>query len=621
MKLKKLWRPSSNPSRMEDFTRSLEDAKDVDIPNYQALHQWSVRNSKEFWRFLWEYFSPIASGSSDPGDSRFLDYHWFPDVRLNFAENLLRYSDDHIALNFQHESGLERRLSYRDLHYEVGKMQRLLEPYVKKGDVVAAYAPNIPETVITMLAATGLGAIFTSTSCDFGVQGVLDRFQQTQPKVLFAAVRYTYNGKEFDLRDKIREIQEQLTSLEKVILVDFLSGTSLPGEQRDPHFVPCQFSDPLYIMYSSGTTGKPKCIVHGVGGTLLNHYKELALHTDVGAETKISFFTTCGWMMWNWLVSSLAMGAEVMLYEGAPKGKYLLEVADREGIQVLGLSPRYLKSLEEEISFPKFNDLKAILGTGAPLTSEQFEFVYKTIKKDVQLVSLSGGTDILGCFALGNPMLPVYRGELQCLALGMDVAAFNEQGNELIDQEGELVCRQPFPNMPVCFWNDKGNERYKKAYFDRYPGVWHHGDFVRISKQGTMRIFGRSDTTLNPSGVRIGTSEIYRQVETLDYIQDSICVGKERNGDVVVVLFVQMKIGEELTEERREEIRLRIRVNISPRHMPGEIIRVKGIPYTGSGKKQELLVSRLINGRKPDNLEVVVNPECLEEYVSERECV
>ncbi len=618
MKLKKLWTPPHYPSRMEDFTHRLEDAKDIEFPNYQALHHWSVNNPTEFWQFLWEYFSPIASGDSSPGTCRFLEYNWFPNLRLNFAENLLRYSDDHIAINFQHESGLNRKLSYKDLRLEVGRMQGILEPYVGKGGVVAAYAPNIPETVITMLAATGLGGVFTSTSCDFGVQGVLDRFQQTKPKVLFAAVRYTYNGKEFDLRDNIREIQDQLPSLEKVILVDFLSESGLPGELREPRFVKRNFGDPLYIMYSSGTTGKPKCIVHGVGGTLLNHYKELALHTDVGFDTKVFFFTTCGWMMWNWLISSLALGSEVMLYEGAPKGKFLLEVADREGIQVLGLSPRYLKSLETETSFPKFKELKAILSTGAPLTPEQFEFVYKHIKKNVQLVSLSGGTDVLGCFALGNPMLPVYRGELQCLALGMDVVAFDESGNELIDQEGELVCRQPFPNMPVFFWNDEEKIRYRKAYFERYSGVWHHGDFVRISKQGTMRIFGRSDTTLNPSGVRIGTSEIYRQVETLDYIQDSICIGRECDGDVVVVLFVQMKLGEELTDERKEEIRLRIRANISPRHIPREIRRVTGIPYTGSGKKQELLVSRLINGRKPDNLEVVVNPECLEEYVSVR---
>lgn len=621
-----MWEPpTSGGSRMKDFTRALEKRSGRRFSSYNELHSYSIDKENPFWQALWEYFSPIAEGDcSDVGKSAFLHYDWFPKIRLNYAENLLCHSEEKPAIHFVHESGMSRRLTYGELRDEVSSLQQQMAPYISPGDVVAAYAPNVPETAIAMLAATGLGALFTSTSCDFGVQGVLDRFSQTEPKLLIAATRYTYGGKEYDLRKNIEEIANSLPSLKKKICFDFLDGNSGSksgftkgdggGKKEEPIFVKRAFGDPLFILYSSGTTGKPKCIVHGVGGTLLNHLKELALHIDVDAANKIAYFTTCGWMMWNWLLSSLALGAEVVLYEGSPNGVHLLEVADDLKIDILGVSPKYLKSLEMVASFPELSTLTTLLSTGSPLTEELYDFVYREIKGDLRLVSISGGTDILGCFALGNPMLPIVKGELQCLALGMDVAVFDGAGKSLIDANGELVCRNPFPNMPLYFWNDPENKRYKKAYFSRYPDVWHHGDFVRITRSGTMKIFGRSDATLNPGGVRIGTSEIYRLVETIDYIDDALCAGREIDGDEVIVLFVVMHSGELLTDRRMEEIRSRIRERLSPRHQPKEIYAVSAIPYSGSGKKQEILVANLLNGISSDNVEVVVNPECLEEY-------
>lgn len=637
-----LWTPSlerKSSSQMQSFLDFLS-SKNLHFSQYSTLHQWSIDKPASFWTLLIDFFQLLKEGSTSPAyeSDHLLSYGWFPQLHLNFAENLLRKAKEEnfknvTALNFQHESGRHSSLSYEELLHSVQRLQSFLFPVLSQGDVFAAYMPNLPETVVAMLAASSLGAIFTSTSCDFGVQGVLDRFSQTQPKVLIAATRYTYNGKEFSLIDQIKKIQKNLPSLQHIILVDFLSEdppelwnscvsykdiqqSPLPPSLKTPRF---PFSSPLYIMYSSGTTGKPKCIVHSVGGVLLQHLKELGLHTDIKEKTVFSFFTTCGWMMWNWMVSSLYFGAEIILYEGSPaypSPVEFLKKMEKEEIQVMGTSPKFLKTLE---SFPKvkelpFNNLRTICSTGAPLMPEQFHFVYDSLKRDVHLASISGGTDILGCFALGNPLLPVYQGELQCIGLGMDVAAYNEKGQALIDEEGELVCRKPFPSMPVGFWNDPEKEAFFHAYFDQFPGVWAHGDYCRITPEGTVRIFGRSDATLNPGGVRIGTGEIYRQTEQLDYLEDSLCVGRKTEDDVEVLLFVQMKQGEELSPEREREIKSKIRKNVSPRHVPSHIVSVKGIPYTRSGKKMELLITHILNRRPSSNVEVLANPECLSDY-------
>lgn len=644
---KKIWEATEeekNKGVMQQYLNYLHDEHDLHFPDYSSLHQWSVEYNNEFWESVFHFFDPIIEGSLKPTHENavpdFLHYDWFPNLRLCFAENLLRKSydsdfKDKVALNFQHESGIEKKLAYGELKDQVHQLQTFLRPIIKEGDVVAAYMPNAPETVIGMLAANSLGAIFTSTSCDFGVQGVVDRFGQTEPKVLITTSLYTYNGKEFDLRERILELKEKIPSIERVIIVDILDKSPLISLDGCTHwneitekkidiadelsFKRLPFSAPLYIMYSSGTTGKPKSIVHSAGGTLINHIKELGLHNNVSEDTIITYFTTCGWMMWNWLVSSLFFGAEVVLYEGSPGYPSIgdfMELINREKINILGVSPRFVKTLEDNVSsLPNsYPSLKSILSTGAPLMPEQFDFIYQHIKKDVHLVSLSGGTDIIGCFMLGNLQLPVYQGELQCLGLGLDVAAFDESGNSLIEEEGELVCRNPFPNSPVYFWKDDDGSLIRKTYFSRYKNTWHHGDFIRISKLGCIRIFGRSDATLNPGGVRIGTAEIYRQTEKLSFLDDTLCVSKQQSDDVSVILFVKMSDGSKLTDENIQHIKDHIRKNASPRHVPSKILEVQGIPYTRNGKKMEILISRILNHRPVQNVEVLSNPKCLEEY-------
>ncbi|MFT4554404.1 MAG: acetoacetyl-CoA synthetase [Chlamydiales bacterium] len=646
---KKIWEASEEEKKnsvMQHYMTYLYDTQGLHFADYNSLHRWSVENNEQFWESLFLFFDPIITGSLKPTHENvvpdFLHYDWFPNVHLSFAENLLRKSNDQnfkdkVALNFQHEIGLSKKITYGELKDQVQQLQKFLSPIIKEGDVVAAYMPNAPETVIGMLAANSLGAIFTSTSCDFGVQGVLDRFGQTEPKVLITTSRYTYNGKEFDLRDRILELQEKLPSIECIIIVDILSDkaplildgctawTEITKQKTKASdeltFKRLPFNAPLYIMYSSGTTGKPKSIVHSAGGTLINHIKELGLHNNVSSDTAITYFTTCGWMMWNWLISSLFFGAEIMLYEGSPAypsiGNYM-ELINREKINILGISPRFVKTLEDNLTTlpTSYPYLKSILSTGAPLMPEQFDFIYQHIKKDVHLVSLSGGTDIIGCFMLGNPLLPVHQGEIQCLGLGLDVAAFDDSGNPLIEEEGELVCRNLFPNAPVYFWKDKDGSLIRNAYFSRYENTWHHGDFIRISKIGCIRIFGRSDATLNPGGVRIGTAEIYRQTEKLSFLDDTLCVSRQNSDDVSVILFVKMSEGSKLTEENIQHIKDHIRKNASPRHVPSKILEVQAIPYTRNGKKMEILVSRILNHRPVQNIEVLSNPKCLEEYQS-----
>jgi acetoacetyl-CoA synthetase len=605
--------------------------------DYKDFHQFSIKEKNNFWTELFHFYKVAYVGELSPAllEEGFKSYSWFPQTQLNFAENLLmRGADNDTALNFQHESGLKRKISYAELRSHTAGLAETLKKYIVPGDVVAAYMPNIPETVISMLATSSLGGVFTSTSCDFGIAGVLDRFSQSKPKVLIAAVGYEYGGKYFDLTSRLIEIEERLPGLEKILLVDFLGkGIDLSGfknaslfsqavtskSETSLTFLKLPFSHPLYIMYSSGTTGVPKCIVHSQGGTLLCHLKELGLHTDLTREKKIFFFTTCGWMMWNWLVSSLFFSSEIILYEGSPahpSPEYYFKMIDREQISIFGTSPKFLKALEDtNAQFPSgLPSLEVLLSTGSPLLPEQFDYVYLRLKKNVQLSSISGGTDIVGCFMLGNPTTPVYRGEIQSLGLALDVVALNEQGVPVIGEEGELVCRQTFPNRPIGFLNDDKNEKLNAAYFDQNKGVWTHGDFVKITGHGGVIVYGRSDATLNPGGVRIGTAEIYRQTETLPFILDSLCVGKNQNGDVDVILFIKLKEGEELTQERKKQIKEQIKKNTTPRHVPKEIHVVRDIPYTRSGKKVELAIAKILQGKEITNIEAIANPECLSDY-------
>jgi acetoacetyl-CoA synthetase len=563
---------------------------------------------------------------------------WFPGARLNFAENLLRHDDDRPALVFWNELGRQRELSYRELNETVTAAAAALQrDGVGEGDRVAGFLPNLPETVIAMLATTSLGAIWSSCSPDFGSQGVLDRFGQIQPKVLFCADGYRYAGKEIDSLDRLREVREKIAGIERVVVVPYLrTGPNIGGISNAslwadwitvrrsarpparPPFRRFSFDHPTYIMYSSGTTGLPKCMVHGAGGTLLQHLKELVLHTDLRRGDRIFYFTTCGWMMWNWLVSSLAVGATVVLYDGAPLSPptILWDLAERERVTVFGTSAKYLAMVEKQGLEPaRTHDLKslrAILSTGSPLAEGSFDFVYRKIKPDLHLASISGGTDIISCFALGNPIGPVWRGELQTRGLGMSVEVFDDAGQPVREREGELVCTRPFPSMPVSFWNDGDGSKYRKAYFEAYPGVWRHGDWARLTAHDGLVIVGRSDATLNPGGVRIGTAEIYRQVEAMPEVVESLVVSQEWEGDSRIVLFVRLRDGAALTEELVGRIKRTIRDHASPHHVPRKILAVSDIPRTISGKITELAVRDVIHGRPVQNRDALANPAALD---------
>jgi acetoacetyl-CoA synthetase len=600
--------------------------------DYAELHRWSIEKSEEFWALMWK-FGEVRGA---PGARRLVDGDrmpgatWFPDARLNFAENLLRGRDDSLAIAFWGEEEVKRRLTRRELHDLVSRLaQALRAAGVAKGDRVAAYLPNTPEATAAMLATASLGAIWSSCSPDFGVRGVLDRFGQIEPKVLFCADCYFYGGKEFDLRPKNEQILAGLPGVRTAVGVRYEGGYgdfTAPFAAGDIAFEQVEFNHPLYILYSSGTTGVPKCIVHGTGGTLLQHLKEHRLHSDVRPGDRVFYFTTLGWMMWNWLMSGLAAGAALLLYDGSPfvkRGRIVFDMADAEGMTHLGTSAKFIDAIAKIDLKPKathrLEPLRAVLSTGSPLVPEAFDYVYRNIKSDVCLSSISGGTDIVSCFVLGNPILPVWRGEIQSKGLGLAVEVFDEEGRSLVGEKGELVCTKPFPAMPIGFWNDPDGAKYRAAYFEKYPNVWRHGDWCEITAHDGIIIYGRSDAVLNPGGVRIGTAEIYRQVESLEEVVESLVIGQDWVGDVRVVLFVKLKEGLKLDEALVNRIKKRIRDNTTPRHVPDKVLQVGDIPRTKSGKIVELAVRNVVHGRPVKNVEALANPEALEEFRDRRE--
>ena len=643
-----LWQPS--PERIADanltrFAALVRERHGLSAVDYAALHRWSIEDRAAFWTAIWEYGAVIGDRGDGPalvdGD-RMQGAKWFPGARLNFAENLLRRRDDAPGIVFRGEDRVRLSLSFRQLHDAVSMVEQALRAAgVAQGDRVAGYLPNMPEAVIAMLATAGIGAIWSSASPDFGVQGVVDRFGQIAPKVLFSADGYFYGGKRHDSIRRLAPIAAKVPSIERIVVVpytmhvpdvsavekavtldEFVAGHT----PADIEFERLPFDHPLYIMYSSGTTGAPKCIVHGAGGTLLQHIKELTLHSDVKRGERILYFTTCGWMMWNWQVSALACGAALALYDGSPfhpDGNALFDFVAEEGIETFGTSAKYIDAVKKAGLAPaKTHDLsklKAILSTGSPLVPESFDFVYESIKRDLCLSSISGGTDIISCFVVGNPVAPVHRGEIQCLGLGLDVHAFDDDGRSVMGEKGELVCTRAFPSMPVGFWNDAGGRKYHDAYFARFDNVWCHGDYVEITERGGVIIYGRSDAVLNPGGVRIGTAEIYRRVEQLDEVLEALVIGQQWDGDVRVVLFVILQSGVELDEALESNIRSHIRVNATPRHVPARIVQVTDIPRTRSGKITELAVRDIVHGRQVKNREALANPEALDQFANRSE--
>ncbi len=631
-----LWTPGAErigASNLARFCATL--GRPVDMA---GLYAWSIAEPEAFWRALWSFAGVIGEGPGRIGienPGKMPGARFFPEARLNYAENLLRRRDGGDAVVFRGEDKLRRRLSHGQLYDLVSRLaQAMRAAGVKPGDRVAGFVPNLPETLAAMLAAAAIGATWSSCSPDFGVQGVLDRFGQIAPRLLITADGYWYGGKSFDSLERVGECLKQLPSVERVVVLPYLAGKPdvsglakavtleafiAPHQAGDIAFARMPFNHPLFIMYSSGTTGVPKCIVHGAGGTLLQHLKEHLLHSDIRPDDRQFYFTTCGWMMWNWLVSGLASGATLLLFDGSPfhpNGNVLFDFAAEERCTFFGTSAKFIDACHKAgIAPAATHDLRAlrtIASTGSPLLPESFDYIYERVKKDVCLSSISGGTDIISCFVLGNPAGPVWRGEIQCRGLAMKVEVRNEEGRPVVGEKGELVCAAPFPSMPVGFWNDPDGQKYANAYFARYPNVWCHGDYVELTPHGGMIIYGRSDAVLNPGGVRIGTAEIYRQVEQLPEIAESIVVGQDWEGDVRVVLFVRLQAGQTLDEALRKKIAQQIRRNTTPRHVPAKILAVTDIPRTKSGKIVELAVRDVIHGRAIKNREALANPEALE---------
>ncbi|MDI9313910.1 MAG: acetoacetate--CoA ligase [Hydrotalea sp.] len=640
-----LWRPSDErvrASNLHHFTTWLAEKTGKDFPTYESLHQFSCDQVGEFWSHVWDYMGVIGDKGkiAVAHPDRMPHANFFPESSLNFAENILQLGGETAEIFFMGEDGRGHKKSHAAIISEVMQMARALESFgVQPGDRVAAFMPNIPETIIAMLATSSIGAVFTSCSPDFGVPGVLDRFGQTTPRVLIACDGYHYAGKKIDTMPKILEMQKNLPSLEKTIIVPFLHpapaidnitngilwGDAIKGRDATPRFTPLPFDQPLFIMYSSGTTGVPKCIVHGAGGVLLKFMVEQRLHCDLKPGDRIFFFSTCGWMMWNWLLGCLHTGAAVCLFDGSPlypTPAALWDYAEQYEFTHFGTSAKYIDSIKKADYHPGnhhgLKNLRMVLTTGSPLAPESFDFLYQSVKSDMQVASISGGTDILGCFLAGLPTAAVVRGELQSPVLGMAVQAFDDHDKPIASGKGELVCVKPFPSMPVYFWNDDDGKKYHKAYFDKYDNVWYHGDYLEITNHQDgdhgYIIHGRSDATLNPGGVRIGTAEIYRQVEQLPEVLESIVIGQDWQDDVRVVLFVKMKSGATLDDNLKTTIKKTIRDNCSPRHVPAKIIGVVDIPRTKSGKITEIAVRDTVMGRAVNNKEALLNPEALDYF-------
>ncbi len=642
-----LWSPSDErikSSRMYKFIKIINQKHNINIKNFTDLHNWSIKNKIDFWSIIWDFFDVIGSKGTKPyiePINKMPGSKFFPNGKVNYAENMLAGDISGPAIVFKSENKIRKEVSWKELKAQVAALANFLKTLgVTKGDRVAAYMPNMPETVIMMLASSSLGAIFSSASPDFGVDGVLDRFGQIEPKILLTTDGYWYNGKEIKITKKVIEVVEALPSLQKIIIAPllgietgynndkFVKYNDIQNQYKTNEilFEPLALSDPLYIMFSSGTTGKPKCIVHSNGGILLKHLVEMGLHSNAKKESRVFYFTTCGWMMWNWLVSGLLLKSTIYLYDGSPfypNAEVLWNFVDSEKINFMGVSAKYIDALSKEninvIGKYKLKNLEIIGSTGSPLIHESFDYIYTNVKKDVSVASLSGGTDIVGCFIGGNPLSEVRRGEIQGPILGMDVHVYDENANSLKNEKGELVCIKSFPSMPLFFWNDNNNEKYYDAYFNKYENVWCHGDYILKTENNGFIIFGRSDATLNPGGVRIGTAEIYRQVEQIEEVMEGLVVGQIWKGDTRVVLFVRLNENFNLTEQLIDKIKTKIRTGASPRHVPAKIITVQDIPRTKSGKIAELAVRDLIHNKPINNITALSNPECLEEYKNIKE--
>ncbi|MCP4009080.1 MAG: acetoacetate--CoA ligase [Proteobacteria bacterium] len=633
-----LWAPDEQrieSAEISAFIRFANEKHALKLSSYDHLYQWSISEKQAFWSSYWDFSGIVGKkGEKILVDGEDIEKAtWFPDALLNYAENLLQNRSDDTAIHFKVENKRESSLSYKELHTQVSVVAAWLRSQgVVKGDRVAAYMANMPETLVAMLAATSLGAIWTSTSPDFGAQSVIERFGQTRPKVLFTQDGYFYNRKTVDIRQKVADISNAIDSLEAIVNVSFIglgaaqglidwSDLLSAGTDEELEFAACRFNDPLFILYSSGTTGQPKCITHKVGGTLLQHRKEHQLHCDIKPGDKLFYFTTCGWMMWNWLATALASRATLVLYDGSPfypNGNVLWDYVDEVGITQFGTSAKYIDALKKHGYSPKethdLSSIRTLCSTGSVLAPESFDFVYDSIKQDVCLSSISGGTDIMSCFVLGCPILPVYRGQSQCRGLGMAVEVYDSEGKSLTEEKGELVCTQTFPSQPAYFWGDESGQKYHDAYFAEYENIWHHGDYVSLTPEGGVIIYGRSDATLNPGGVRIGTAEIYRHVEQLDEVIEGIVVGQDWEDDVRVVLFVVLQEGLQLDEALKKKIKQTVRTQCTPRHVPAKVIQVAEIPRTKSGKIVELAVREVIHGRAVKNVHALANPEALALY-------